>query len=244
MATAFSVRGLSGERLFFGAMGLAILALVFAGFAPTYFLRGVMDAGRPLAPLAPLVHVHGIVFSAWIILFIGQTALISTRRPKWHRRVGYAAAALATAMIVVGLLTGARQLAIGINPASLPPAMWFALPFWSLVAFAVLVSAGLAFRRNPQAHKRLMLLATLGMLQPAVGRMSMPFHPLGAETNALMAFLMVVPLIVWDLKRKGAPHRATLFGIAVLAAEQLIRVTTWHTEGWQSFAAALATAIA
>ncbi len=236
MATRSVRRPANRERIFYASMGLIILALVFAGFAPTYFLRGIVDAGRPLPPMSPLVHLHGIVFSAWVVLFITQTALITGRQHKLHMKFGYAAAGLAAAMVGVGLLTGIRQMQRGSNPGDLPPEMWFALPFWSIAAFAILVGAGLAFRKTAQVHKRLMLLATIGMLQPAIGRMTFPFELLGPETNALVAFLMATPLIAWDAFQRRRIHPATMFGISILAAEQLIRVATWHTAGWQSFA--------
>jgi hypothetical protein len=43
-------------------MALAIGAIVFAGFAPTYYLRPYFHP----EPLSPLLHVHGLVFTAWI----------------------------------------------------------------------------------------------------------------------------------------------------------------------------------
>src|SRR3546814_4543683 len=82
MATrAAALRSRDLDRAFFTAVALALLASTFAGFAPTYFLRGLSGA----APLSPLVIVHGAANSAWIVLFLVQTSLIATGRPDMHR---------------------------------------------------------------------------------------------------------------------------------------------------------------
>ena len=54
------------ERLFYTGMAVAFMITVFAGFAPTYFLRPYFDA----RPLLPLLHLHGFVFTSWIVLFL------------------------------------------------------------------------------------------------------------------------------------------------------------------------------
>lgn len=224
------------ERLFYGGMGIAVLLLVFAGFAPTYFLRGAMDAGRPLAPMTPLIHLHGALFSAWIGLFVVQAARISARRHRLHMRLGTLAVGLAAAMVAVGAMTGIQQVERASGPPGIPPLVWLAVPLIAILVFAGLVAAGWANRRDPQTHKRLMLLAAVQMLQPAVGRLPWP-PALGGELGTLAAFLMVLPLIAWDLSQRGRLHKATAIGVAVLGGEQLFRIAMWRTEAWQGFAA-------
>lgn len=226
---------LSSERLFYGGMGLLVLLLVFAGFAPTYFLRGTIDAGRPLAPMTPLIHLHGIVFSAWILLFVAQTALISSRRHALHRTLGGVAMGLAVAMIVLGVLVAVHQAARGSGPPGIAPLTWAAVPLFDIPVFAILVGAGYHWRRDAQTHKRLMLLATVMMLQPAIGRMPVP-GLLNGEFGTLIAFLMVLPLVVWDFAQRGRLHPASAYGIVLLAAEHVLRLALWETAAWQSFA--------
>jgi hypothetical protein len=224
------------ERLFYGGMGLLILLLVFAGFAPTYYLRGAIDAGRPLSPMTPLIHLHGAVFTAWLALFIAQTALISTRRVAVHRRLGGLAMGLAAAMVVVGVLTAVQQVVRASGPPGIPPLTWFAVPLIDMPVFAGLVILGYLNRRDAQTHKRYMLIATILMLQPGIGRLPIPETPVGPELLTLIAFLGVLPLWLWDLAQRGRIHKATAIGTAVLAGEQLFRMAVWRTEAWQSFA--------
>jgi hypothetical protein len=93
------------------------------------------------------------------------------------------------------------------------------------------------YRRDPQSHKRLMLCATLLMLQPGIGRISMPETIFGGELATLIAFLFATPLLAWDFVQRGRPHKATLIGLAALGGEQLFRLSIWRTEPWLDFAA-------
>jgi hypothetical protein len=173
-----------------------------------------------------------------MVLFITQAGLISARRHKLHMRLGLATIGLAVAMVVLGLVTSAWQAELATGPKALHPLTWFAVPFFSMVSFSLLVAGGYHYRRDPQTHKRLMLCATAVMLQPGIGRMPIPPLPLvGPETPAVIAFLLAVPLLAWDLVQRRRPHKGTLIGLSVLAGEQLLRGLVWNSDGWRNVAA-------
>src|SRR6202165_1385407 len=88
------------RRRFYTGMAVAAIATVFAGFARTYFLK--VYTGTPSQPLA--VHVHAVVFTAWLLLFLTQTTLIANGRTAVHRKLGAVMAAWAVLMVVVGYL--------------------------------------------------------------------------------------------------------------------------------------------
>ena len=234
---------LTKERLFYSGMALMIFAMVFVGFAPTWFMRGAFETARPLKPLAPLVMLHGALFTAWIALFVAQAGLISARQHKLHMKLGLATVALGAAIVVVGLLTAARQAVIGSGPPDLPPLQWFTVPFSDMVAFSGLLAAGFAWRRNPQTHKRLMLCATCIMLQPGVGRMEFIPNFMGEDTTAIIAVLLATPLLAWDYVQRGRPHPATLIGLGVLAGQQLLRLAVWENPTWQAIAGGIVRAL-
>src|SRR3990170_1712432 len=194
----------TNERVFYCGMALLVTASVVIGFGPSWFMRDYMTSARPLSPLAPLVVVHAIAFTAWIALFLAQAGLISARQHKLHMRLGMATVGLAVVIVTLGLLTGARSASIGSGPPDVPPLTWFANPFLDMVVFSGLVAGGYVYRRDPQAHKRLMLCATLLMLQPGVGRIPMPDTFLGGELGTLIAFLLATPLLAWDFIQRGA----------------------------------------
>src|SRR5260221_9577395 len=94
------------DNVFFSGMAFLILVTVFTGFARTYFLAGVFRA--PLPNL--LIHIHGAVFSSWILLLITQTALVSAGRVDIHRRLGLAGFGLACLMVILGVMAGTNNL--------------------------------------------------------------------------------------------------------------------------------------
>ena len=111
-----SLPGRRYEHLFFSGMAVLLLATAFAGFAPTYYLAGIFRAPLP----STIIHVHGAVFSCWILLLITQTSLVSTGRVDIHRRLGIAGVALAGIMVIVGVLAATDALARGFRLAGTP----------------------------------------------------------------------------------------------------------------------------
>jgi hypothetical protein len=130
-------------------MALLILGIVFIGFAHTYYLAGVFHAKLP----SPIVHVHGALFSCWILLLITQITLVSAGRVDWHMRLGISGMILAGRMVLVGFATiiGAvrRHSAPGMSTESL-----FAVDVIQLSVFAVLVSWALAVRTGNYAPSK------------------------------------------------------------------------------------------
>lgn len=243
MATRAARRGIfhwSGERLFFGGMGLLVLALVFVGFAPSFFLRGSVTPWRSLGPISPLVIVHAILFSAWVVFYIVQTALISARRHRLHRTFGTASLALAVAMVVTGVLVAAHSAAEGRAPPGIDPMTWIWISLTDIILFVGLVWSGYRERHDAQVHKRLMLLSTLVMLGAALGRIPM-FPPgfLYGEGNTLIAVILMLPLVAWDLARRGRVMLVTVLGIGAIALAQVLRVLLWETEAARSAGASL-----
>lgn len=208
-------------------MGCAVLATVFIGFAPTFYLRESSQS------LPMRLQVHGFVFSAWLVLFIVQTGLIAAGRVDLHRRLGIAGAILALAMLGLGTLTALRSVAGASDPGALA---FLAIPLFDMVVFAVLVGSALALRHVAQTHKRLMLIAMIGLLTPATGRIHWPAALRGTFSDYVVPDLFLVPLVVWDLATRRRLHPATIFGGALLIASQFIRVKVSYTATWQHLA--------
>src|SRR6516162_1077191 len=101
-----SVQGRGFDHVFFSGMAWLMLATVFVGFAPSYYLVGILRAQLP----SPVVHVHAIVFSLWIVVLIAQTGLTAVGQVSIHRRLGIAGFILALLMPVVGLWTATELL--------------------------------------------------------------------------------------------------------------------------------------
>jgi len=241
LANAMKIRaGLRGsqraERWFSGSMAVLIPLTVFIGFAPTFYLAKWLDPPHPIPPMTPLVYLHGTVFTSWILLFIVQTALITGGRIDLHRRLGILGAGLAALMVVVGTVTALHGVVRAAGPPGIDPPRFLAIPLFDLLVFTVLVVAGVRARRKPKTHKRLMLLATIGILAAAISR-----WPLAIMQNGPIAFfgvndLYVLPLIGFDLLTMGRIHRATVWGGLVILISQPLRLAISGTDAWLSFA--------
>jgi hypothetical protein len=222
----------SYDRRFFMIMAMVIALVVFVGFAPTYYLRAFYHAD----PLPSLFRVHGLVFSAWIVLFVVQTALVSARRTDIHRRLGVLGAALALVMLVMGYLVAIAAARRGFSAAGLPPPLVFlAVPFFDLVAFATLVGSALYLRQTPAAHKRLMLLATIAVLTAAIARLPYVL-PLGPLAFFGLTDLLIFAAMAYDRWTRGRVHPALLWGGLFLIASQPLRMAIGGTGTWLAFA--------
>jgi len=238
MATGIVRRGNHAyENLFFSGMALVFLVCVFIGFAPTYYLAGVFKA--PLPNL--LLHIHGAVFSLWILLFIAQTSLVSLNRVDLHRRLGMLGFGLACLMVVLGLLAASDQLARHTaNPGTETVEevrAFYAIPLASILMFSTFVCFGYRNRIRPAVHKRLMLFATLALLDAAFDRWPI-FAPVSLPVVHVVCFVPLIFLIMgYDWWSTGKVQRVTLWASAFLVLVQQTRHLIGHTIGWQSFAA-------
>jgi uncharacterized membrane protein YozB (DUF420 family) len=221
------------DRWFFTGMAVAALLTVFTGFARSYYLGAFFGA----SPLSTLVHVHGIVFTSWILLFLTQTSLIAARRTDIHRRLGVAGAVLAVLLLVVGYLTAVEAARRGVTPPGGPPPLVFlSVPIGTLVVFAILVGAGLYHRPRSETHKRLMLLATIALLTPAIARLGRLIGPGGPPVAITGTCLFVVACLLYDRAAHGRVHPAFLWGGLFLMLSLPVRFAIGGTDVWLSFA--------
>src|SRR5258708_3679268 len=146
------------ERAFYSGMPILLWACVYIGFSPTYFQAGMLRAPLP----SPILHIHGAVFTLWMLLFVVQAALISARRVKWHRSFGTVAFCLPPIMIVLGVIAALDALHRGVKIGPLDPSISAAIPLIGIVAFAIVIYASWRARRRPDANKLLLLIATMG----------------------------------------------------------------------------------
>lgn len=237
MATA-GVPGtrLNGERRFFLAMALALAVCTFAGFAKSYYLMHYSGA----ADLAPLVHLHGTLFTAWVLLFGVQAGLISARRTDIHIWTGGMGLILAMAMVVLGVIVAVTR-STPPRSASLTREQFLIFPFIAIGLFALFVGCAFANRYRPGHHKRYMLLATINVVFPAFSRMSglIPMLPRGAIGAMIISDIFLVALIIYDLRSRGRIHPVTLWGGAVTLICEPLRFMIARSSWWEDIARSL-----
>lgn len=228
------------ERLFFSGMALALLTLVFAGFAPTYYLRGSFGAPQLTLPLL----LHGFAFSAWMVLLVVQTSLIAANRTAVHRQLGVWGVVLGVVMMVLGAYVAITRTRAGLTAVvpGVPPLQFMVISMATLVTFPLLLGGAVWFRRNAAIHKRLVLIATLELVMAAVGRLPGIFSPLGpigpVGIPGLFGVtdLFLVAIALYDWRTLGRLHPATAWGGLFLIASQPGRLIIGSTPMWLSFA--------
>ena len=221
-----------GRRRFYLGMALAIAITVFAGFAPTYYLRAYYQS----TPLGGLLHLHGVVFTAWVLLLLVQTTLISAGRVRLHRRLGVGGAVLAALVVAVGTTTAIVQTSEGRSPLGVPPLSFLAVPFFDMVVFTGLVATGLWHRRRADTHKRLMTLATISLLAAPIARLPFGARMVGLPGVFALADLFIVVCIVYDLATLRRVHPATIWGGLAIVISQPLRLAISGTGMWLGFA--------
>ena len=221
------------ERRFYIGMSIALVITVFAGFAPTYYLRPYFTS----APLMPLLHLHGLVFTSWLVLFVTQTTLVAGHRTDIHRRLGIAGGVIAVVMILIGVTTALIRANQGATPLpGVSPLSFLVVPLGDMFVFAVLVGAGFYYCCRPDVHKRLMLLATISILAAAIARLPFAIMQAGPPAFFGLTDIFVVACLLYDLITFRRVHRATVLGGLLIVASQPLRLMLGGTHAWLSFA--------
>lgn len=221
----------SARSRFYVGMAVALAGTATVGFAPTYFLRPVF---RPATALTPLMHVHGLLFAAWTLLLVVQTTLVAARRTDLHRRLGVAGVVLAPLMLGAGgllALSSARQ---GLAPGGLDPLTFLAVPLGALAMFAAFFGAAMALRRTPATHKRLMLLATISIITPAIARLWFAHQRPPIALGLTNLFVLVA--IGHDWWRDRRVHPVYIWGGLFILISGPLRIAIGHTDLWHAFA--------
>ncbi len=219
------------DRTFFSSMILVLWALVLYGFSRTYFLAGMVRAPLPNT----LIHVHGAAFTLWMVLLFVQTALISAHRVLWHKRLGLFGFGLAVAMVILGLLAATDALRRGSGPLGLSPATFYVIPVTDMVLFGIFISFSYRLRSKPAAHKRLILIATIGLTGAAVGRFPGFFHA-NPRLQDLVPLVLLLTIALYDRIALGRVQRTTLWAGGTLMVVHLARIPLAFTPAWQAFA--------
>jgi len=211
--------------------------IVLAGFARSYYLKGFF--GFPALP-SLLVQLHGIVMTSWVVLFVTQVTLVANGRTRTHQRLGVSGAVLAALIVIVGLLTAIAGAARGSTPG--PPALQFlAVPVFDMLVFAILVGTALYVRRRRlDIHKRLMLLAAVNLLTPAIARIPLHFIQTGGPLVFFgLTDLCLLACVAYDSVKNRRLHPAFLWGTLLIIVSQPLRLMLSGTDAWMRFATML-----
>jgi hypothetical protein len=236
-------------RRFYVFAASACVAIAFLGFTPTFWWPIVR--GAPAQPF--IVSLHGFLFFGWTLLFLAQTALVASGRTALHQELGLAGIATAALMLAVGIIVLIHSIHVGAGNGFADAAKAFAVvPFSAIVLFAALFAVAIAKRRDSALHKRVMLVATASLLQPAIGRWFMLFLRAPGDlapppvqvtiVPGLLGDLVFVAGMIYDRKTRGRVHPAYWFAGGAVVAVQLLRIPLSTSGSWRAIADWLAAA--
>jgi hypothetical protein len=218
---------------FYAVFALALAVFTFVAFARTYYLRHWFD----VPPITVLLHLHSIVFTAWVVLFVIQTRLIAKQNYRTHMQFGIAGIVVAALVVIFGYATAIVSAgAPRIRPMGLNSQQFVFIPLVAITFFAVLVTAAVLLRKRAQLHKRLMTLAMISVLGPPIARLI-------AVTNTGKYFAVIqiaVPamFLAWclvsDWRKYRLVHPVYSIGGAILIISLPVRFMLAQTPQWES----------
>jgi hypothetical protein len=205
-------------------MSMVVLATVISGFSHSFGMH---------APARTSIRVaaHASLFTAWVVLFVTQIALVSAGNAKMHRRLGLFGAALALAMI-----GSAPPMAISaVNRGVFPNGVEVLFVVLVDVAlFGLFVGGAIWFRRRPEIHKRLMLLGMIALLPPAISRWPIAQHHVAVIPCTMMLLCAATP--VFDCLAGRSLRSVSLWGGLLVVTSIPLRFAFAHTTLWHRIA--------
>ncbi|MEO7277342.1 MAG: hypothetical protein ABIW33_04900 [Sphingomicrobium sp.] len=241
-------RSIARSRIFLW-LAIACAAIAVLGFMPTYWLQ--------LAPRTfigpPLIHMHGVLSTAWVLFLIAQAWLVSQGKLRNHRAWGLGGIALATLVVVMGYATAIvslqERLARGEGDAA---RLFLATPLTAITLFAVFAGAAIACVRKPEWHKRLMIAGTVSLVNAAAARFAFLMaagHGPGVRPGllatppeamptivGLLLQLIIVAGMIHDKRTRGSVHPAWTVALIISVAALILKLPLEHTAGWRAFA--------
>ncbi len=194
-------------RYFYLSMTLLIAVIAAYGFSNTI----QENLFHPSFPRPASLYVHAALFGAWVVLLITQSALVATRQVRIHKWLGWFGVALGAAMPVVGLTAALQMTRLRAAFGDLDDVAFLIVAFYDMAAFAVLFILAVLWRGSPETHRRLMLIATLGLTVAALTRFPPEIVPPNFAYIYVDGLILLGPLRDFLVSRRVHPvYRWTL----------------------------------
>ena len=230
-STSTSTRTVRPRRLYV-LLSFLIAAIAVTGFWTTYF--GPLFRGKPDQPM--LLHVHAAVFVGWLVLFLAQAVFASMRRMKAHLAIGRIGIGYGVLLVAVGVWTTISRSAHHLRTGGDGEGLLF-VALLDMVIFSAFFGAAIVYRRRPQIHKRLMVVAATMLLIAAVGRLwFLPAPPLELLVSTLVWFSPVLVAMAHDHRSTGRVHPVYVIGLAAFLVRLFSPDLVVGTASWSSVA--------
>jgi hypothetical protein len=240
--TAAAIPRTTAPRRLYVSLAVLAIAIAIVGFWRSYFgplLAGVVDTPS-------VIHFHAAVYVGWLALFLTQAVLAATGRVAAHMKLGRFAIGYGVLVIAAGLLATFGMFVLRVRAGAVAEAQGRLIgPLLDMLVFAPLFAAAVYYRRKPEWHKRLMIVATTSLLIAAVGRMPFPAELRNPWVLHVVWALPIIAAMAHDFWRQRRIHPIYVLGLVVLVLEgPLTRAAVRDTEQWRAVSGWLATWVA
>jgi hypothetical protein len=204
------------DKYFYFFMSLLIAVTVVYGFSHT--VKG--NLFQPDLPRPTILWFHAAIFSGWVVFFIFQSALIRTRNVGLHRITGWFGAALAAAIPMVGIPTAIHMTRFHVYQLHKTDGVNFILvPFLDVTCFTITFWLAVYWRKKPEFHRRLVLIASCALTAAAFGRF--PARVLSPDLFYAGVDSLILLGVVRDLVVNRRVHKVYLYALPAFIVFQL-----------------------
>jgi hypothetical protein len=213
-------------QYFYWFMALLITVVVGWGFSRTVNEKLI----RPAIPRPFVLYVHAAIFSGWVAFFIWQSALVRMGHVRLHRWTGWLGSILGAAVAMVGIATAVTMGRFNVrNFHSRYAGLALLVSFYDIAAFAVPFALAVYWRRKPEFHRRLMLVATCALTAAAFGRLPIPPHVPPAVFFYTCVDLLILLGVARDLVVDRCIHPVYRWALpAFLVCQVVVVYTVYH----------------
>jgi hypothetical protein len=209
------------DKYFYFTMALLFAVIVVWGFSQT--ADSNLFHATPPRPF--LLWIHGAAFSAWIVFYIFQSALVRTRNVKWHRFFGWFGAALGASMVVLGCVINVVMTRFHTVQTHDAEPTFMSIPFYDMLAFGTLLTLAIAWRKKPELHRRLLFIATCSLMDAPFGRFDIIFN------NSLFFVgvdLLILLGVARDLLVDHSVNKVYRYALPLVIIGQSFSIYLWH----------------
>ena len=218
----------NSENHFFSATAIWFLLIVFAGFAPSFYLLNLYEDPEPVA--THLV-IHGVVHTIWVLLYAVQVFLIRGKNYRLHKTLGIFGLVVMILMVPTGMFPVVFKVYSGgttIDGAGhnvfrfLFCYLFFAIAFYQ--------------RKQPFRHKRYMLACMNMLMGAAIFRVSMDFGLVESQLfNKGLQILPAAALFIFDLIKYRKVVLIDLVSVAAVFAIFFLADYFWLSNSGEAF---------
>ncbi len=192
-------------------------------------------------PVPLIVHVHAIATTLWLLVVTALILMVETGNVKMHRTFGWFVAGYAPLVVFIAVWSELSWQALNLHTPGDPPAQFLSIAFSGLVSLVVLLPYGILLRRNPAAHRRVLILAAISISDAGFSRLMGLFLPVPTTFSGTYFYfeggnmLIILLIFLWDWKNNRVMKQFLQAAVLVIAVD-LTGTWLFFNATWQAIA--------